>query len=71
MTRRRRLLQFRLTISTAAGVFFLAESLNPSFLHPAVPSHAPFVHVCIGIFGAAWLLQSLVLIRQLQGDSSR
>jgi len=70
MTRRRRLLQFRLTFSAAAGVFFLAESLNPSFLEPAVPSHSVLIHICIAIFGAAWLVQSLVLIRQLQGDSS-
>lgn len=66
--RSRRLLQWRLTFSTAAGVFFLAESLNREFLRPAIASRTSFVHICIAIFGVVWLVQSFALIRQLQGD---
>ena len=69
MFRHRRLLQFRLIFATAVGTFFLAESLNPNFLRPKDPSDIAFVHVCIAIFGAAWLLQSFVLIRQLQAHN--
>jgi hypothetical protein len=62
------LLQLRLTLSTAAAVFFLAESLNTDFLRAASGSRTIFVHVCIAIFGAAWAVQSFVLIRQLRGE---
>jgi hypothetical protein len=61
----RRLLQFRLAFSTAFAVFFLAESLNSKFLRPMAESRNVFVHICIAIFGAGWLVQSFVLIRQL------
>lgn len=64
----RLLLQLRLTFSTAAAVFFLAESLNTNFLRRTPGSRVLFVHVCIAIFGAVWLVQSLVLIRQLHRE---
>jgi hypothetical protein len=64
-TRNRRLLQLRLAFSTAAAVFFLFQSLNADFLRTAVQSRNVFLHVCIAIFGAAWLVQSFVLVRQL------
>lgn len=64
-TKSRWLLQLRLTFSTAAAVFFLAESLNSDFLRPADPSQTIFVHICVAIFGVAWLVQSFALIRQL------
>lgn len=59
------LLQLRLTFSTAAAVFFLAESMNADFLRPADASQMVFLHVCIAIFGIAWLVQTFVLTRQL------
>ncbi len=59
------LLQLRLTFSTAAAVFFLAESMNADFLRPADPSQMIFVHACIAIFGVAWLVQTFVLTKQL------
>lgn len=64
-TKSRWLLQLRLTFSTAAAVFFLAESLNSDFLRPADPSQTVFVHICVAIFGVAWLVQTFALIRQL------
>jgi hypothetical protein len=64
-TQSRWLLQVRLTVSTAAAVFFLAESLNSNFLRSRDPSQTLFIHICIAIFGAAWLVQTLVLVRQL------
>lgn len=64
-TKSRWLLQLRLTFSTAAAVFFLAESLNSDFLRPADPSQTIFVHICVAIFGVAWLVQTFALIRQL------
>jgi hypothetical protein len=63
--RNRRLLQLRLTFSTAAAIFFLFQSLNAEFLRSAVHSRNIVVHVSIAIFGAAWLVQSFALIRQL------
>jgi hypothetical protein len=65
---RRLLLQLRLTFSTAAAVFFLAESLNTSFPRPTAQSHTLFVHISIAIFGTAWLVQSLVLIGRLRRE---
>jgi hypothetical protein len=69
--RNRRLLQLKLAFSTAAAVFFLAQSLNPDFLRLASASETVFVHVCIAIFGVAWLVQSLVLIRQLHREDPK
>jgi hypothetical protein len=69
--RNRRLLQLKLAFSTAAAVFFLAQSLNSDFLRLASESQTVFVHVCIAIFGVAWLVQSLVLIRQLHREDSQ
>jgi hypothetical protein len=69
--RNRRLLQLRLTFSTAAAVFFLFQSLNANFLRTPVASQNVFLHVCIAIFGVAWLVQSLVLVRQLYREDSR
>ncbi len=70
-TRNRRLLQLRLTFSTAAAVFFLFQSLNSDFLRTPVASRNIFLHVCIAIFGAAWLVQSLVLVRQLYREDPK
>ncbi len=70
-TRNRRLLQLRLAFSTAAAVFFLFQSLNPAFLRSPVESTNIFLHVCIAIFGVAWLVQSFALIRQLYREDSR
>jgi hypothetical protein len=68
--RSRLLLQLRLAFSTAAAVFFLSQSLNSKFLHTPVESHNIFLHACIAIFGAVWVVQSFVLIRQLyRGDT--
>jgi hypothetical protein len=64
-TKSRCLLQLRLTISTAAAVFFLAESLNSNFLRPIDPSQTIFAHICVAIFGVAGLVQAFALIRQL------
>ncbi len=64
-TKGRWLLQLRLTFSTAAAVFFLAESLNSDFLRPADPSQTIFIHICVAIFGVAWLVQTFALVRQL------
>lgn len=69
--RNRLLLQLKLAFSTAAAVFFLLQSLNLDFLRTASPSHNVFVHVCIAIFGAAWLVQSFVLVRQLYREDSK
>jgi hypothetical protein len=69
--RNRRLLQFKLAFSTAAAVFFLAQSLNSDFLRLAAESETVFVHVCIAIFGVAWLVQSLVLIRLLHREDPK
>ena len=66
----RRLLQFRLVFSSAAAVFFLAQSLNAKFLEPLVESRNIFVHVCIAIFGVGWLIQSFVLVGQLRSQDS-
>jgi ABC-type uncharacterized transport system permease subunit len=63
--RNRLLLQLKLAFSTAAAVFFLFQSLNADFLRTASPSRNIFLHICIAIFGAAWLVQSFVLIRLL------
>jgi len=68
---RRLLLQLKLAFSTAAAVFFLAQSLNSDFLRLAAESETVFVHVCIAIFGAAWLVQSLALIRQLYREDPK
>lgn len=62
------LLQLRLTFSTAAAVFFLAESLNMNFLRQTPGSRVLFLHICIAIFGAVWLVQSLALIGQLRRE---
>ncbi len=59
------LLQLRLTFSTAAAVFFLAESMNANFLRPADASQTIFVHACVALFGLVWLVQTFVLIGQL------
>jgi ABC-type uncharacterized transport system permease subunit len=67
----RRLLQFRLTFSTAAAVFFLEQSLNAEFLRPTVQSQTLFVHISLAIFGVALLVQSFVLIKQLQAFDSK
>ena len=69
--RNRRLLQLRLAFSTAAAVFFLFQSLNTDFLRSSVKSTNIFLHLCIAIFGAAWLVQSLALIRQLYREDSK
>jgi|HubBroStandDraft_6_1064221.scaffolds.fasta_scaffold3074229_1 purine-cytosine permease-like protein len=69
--RNRRLLQLKLAFSTAAAVFFLAQSLNADFLRLASESETVFAHVCIAIFGVAWLVQSLVLIRQLHREEPK
>jgi hypothetical protein len=64
-------LQLRLTVSTAATVFFLAESVNAAFLRPTIGSRTIFAHVCIAIFGATCAVQSFGLIRQLRnGDQT-
>jgi ABC-type uncharacterized transport system permease subunit len=65
------LLQFRLTFSMAATVFFLAESLNAQFLRQTAQSQTLFVHFSIAIFGAAWLVQSFALIGQLRDADSK
>ena len=69
--RGRSILQLRLTFSTAATVFFLAESMNSNFLRAADPSQTIFAHVCIAIFGAVWLVQTFVLIKQLHLEDSK
>jgi anaerobic C4-dicarboxylate transporter len=70
-TRNRRLMQLRLTFSTAAAVFFLFQSLNADFLRSPIESRNVFLHACIAIFGVAWLVQSLVLVRQLYREDSK
>jgi hypothetical protein len=61
-------LQLRLAFSIVAAVFFLFQSLNADFLRSPIASRNIFLHVCIAIFGAAWLVQSLALIRQLSRE---
>jgi hypothetical protein len=69
--RSRLLLQLRLAFSTAAAVFFLFQSLNSDFLRTPVASENVFLHVCIAIFGAAWLVQVFVLVRQLYREEPK
>lgn len=61
-------LELRLTLSIAAAVFFLAESVNSAFLRPAIGSRTIFAHVCVAIFGATCAMQSFGLIRQLRNQ---
>jgi hypothetical protein len=68
--RSRLLLQLRLAFSTAAAVFFLSQSLNSNFLRAPVASHNLFLHACIAIFGAVWVVQSFVLIRLLYREDT-
>lgn len=70
-TRNRRLLQLRLAFSLVAAVFFLFQSLNADFFRSSVASRNILVHVSIAIFGAIWLVQSLVLIRQLSREDGK
>lgn len=69
--RNRRLMQLRLAFSLIAAVFFLFQSLNADFLRTPVASRNILVHVSIAIFGAIWLVQSLVLIRQLSREDGK
>lgn len=63
---RRGLLQLRIAVAILAALFFIAESFNANFLKPQDSSWTPFVQICIGMFGIAWIVQSLFLVKRLR-----
>ena len=62
--------QIRLIVSYGLGAFFLAESLNPNFWRPHIQSLSPLIHVFVAIFGLMWLVQAVVIHRQLRKQRS-
>ena len=62
--------QIRLIVSCAMGAFFVIESFNPDFWRPHLESLATVVHLFIGLFGLAWLIQAVFIFRQLRTEQN-
>ena len=58
----------RLVVAYGMGAFFLAESFNPDFWRPHIAAWEPFVRLSVALFGAAWLIQAVVLHRQFRNQ---
>jgi len=64
----RGLLKFRMIVSIVLGAGALLASFNPDFLRPSIESRTIAVHVFLALFGAACLVQSYVLGKQLRSE---
>jgi hypothetical protein len=62
--------QIRLIVSYGLGAFVVAELFNPNFWRPHIDSLFSIVHVSVGLFGLLWLVQALVIHRQLRKQRS-
>jgi hypothetical protein len=58
--------QIRLVVSCGLGALFLAESFNPDLWRPNNASLSPLAHLCIGIFGLLWFIQTFAIQRTLR-----
>ena len=62
--------QIRLVVAYGLGAFFVTKSFNPGFWRPHVESLSPVVHLFIGLFGLMWLVQAVVIHKQLRKQRS-
>lgn len=60
--------QIRLIVSYGLAAFFVAESFNPNFWRPHNESLVPLVRVSVGLFGLLWLVQAILIHRQLRNQ---
>jgi hypothetical protein len=63
-------LRFRAIGTAIAGLVLLLESANSEFLRPHIEAWPTLVNLFIALFGAAFVIQSYVIAKQLQ-ESSR
>jgi hypothetical protein len=64
-------LRLRATFAALAGLLLLFESVDAEFLRRGFQAWATMVNLFIFLFGAAFLLQAWLLIRQLQDVRSK
>jgi hypothetical protein len=62
--------QIRLIVSYGLAAISVAESFNPNFWRPHIESLSSLVHASVGLFGLLWLVQALVIHRQLRKQRS-
>jgi hypothetical protein len=59
-------LRFRAVVAALAGVVLLLESVNSEFLRAHIEAWPTLINLFIAFFGAAFLIQSYILVKQLQ-----
>jgi hypothetical protein len=64
-------LRFRAIAAALAGVVLLLESVNSEFLRAHIEAWPTLVNLFIALFGAAFLIQSYVLVKQLQAAGQK
>jgi uncharacterized membrane protein YcjF (UPF0283 family) len=64
-------LRFRAVIAALAGLVLLLESVDSEFLRSGFEAWRTMVNLIIALFGAAFLLQSYLLVKQLQEARSK
>ena len=64
-------LRFRATMAALAGIVLLFESVDLEFLRSGFQAWNTLVNLFIAFFGAAFLFQSWMLVRQLQAERSK
>jgi hypothetical protein len=64
-------LRMRALFAALAGIVLLIESVNAEFLRSGFQAWATMVNLFIAIFGAAFPVQSWLLVKQLQTDRSK
>ena len=62
-------LRFRAVGTAIAGVVLLLESADSEFLRSRFEAWATLVNLIIALFGSAFLIQSIVIFKQLQASS--
>lgn len=64
-------LRFRATFAALAGALLLLESVDSEFLLHGFQAWATMVNLIIALFGAAFLFQSWLLVKQIQTAGSK
>ena len=58
-------LRFRAIVAAIAGAVLLLESVNSEFFRAHIEAWPTLINLFIALFGAAFLIQSYILVKQL------